>query len=256
MGVLDGKNLLITGVLMQSSIAWHVARIAQAEGATVVLSSFGRQKRITERMAHRLPVEAPVVELDVTSGSDLAALPGRIGEHVDRIDGVLHSIGFAPASALGGHGRFLETSWADVSTAFHVSAFSLKALAVAALPMMGPGGSIVGLTFDSRFVFPVYDWMGPAKAALESSARYLAKDLGPRGIRVNIVASGPLRTPAGTGIPGFEELENLWKEKAMLPWDLTDPEPAARACAVLLSDWFPASTASVFHVDGGVHATA
>jgi enoyl-[acyl-carrier protein] reductase I len=253
MGLLEGKKLLITGVLMESSIAFHAARVAQQEGAEVVLSSFGRAGKITATIAKRLPVTPPVIELDVTNDEDLAALPERLQPHFgDSLDGVLHSIGFAPQAAMGGN--FLKTEWADVATAVQVSAFSFKSLGVAVAPMMPNGGSLVGLTFDARFAWPVYDWMGVAKAALESTSRYLARDLGPQKIRVNIVAAGPLKTTAAKSIPGFAAYEAIWQEKAPLGWDVSDPEPTAKACVALLSDWFPASTASVFHVDGGVHA--
>ena len=252
MGLLEGKKLLITGVLMDNSIAWHVAKVAQEEGAEVVLSSFGRQMRITAAVAKRLPATPPIVELDVTSDDDLGALAQRVSEHVDHLDGVLHSIGFAPAGAMGG--RFLQTGWEDVATAVQISTFSLKSLTVAALPLMSSGGSIVGLTFDASFAWPVYDWMGVAKAGLESAARYLAKDLGPQGIRVNLVAAGPLRTTAAKSIPGFEEFEKSWDERSPLGWDVRDPVPTAKACAALLSDWFPATTGAIIHVDGGKHA--
>jgi enoyl-[acyl-carrier protein] reductase I len=252
MGLLEGKTLLVTGVLMESSIAFSVARLAQQEGANVILTSFGRQMRITSAVSKRLPREAPVIELDVTNDDDLKALSDRVGEHAERLDGVLHSIGFAPQTALGG--RFLKTSWDDVAIAVHVSAFSLKSLAVAALPRMAAGGSIVGLTFDATVAWPVYDWMGVAKAAFESTARYLAKDLGPQGIRVNLVAAGPIRTTAAKSIPGFEDFEKIWDERAPIGWDVHNPEPAARGCVALLSDWFPATTATIVHVDGGVHA--
>lgn len=252
MGILEGKRILVTGVLTDQSIAFHVARLAQEEGATVVLTSFGRALSLTRRSASRLPVEAPVVELDVTSIDDLAALAGRVGEHVDRLDGVLHSIGFAPESALGG--RFLETPWADVSTAVEVSAYSLKSLTMACRPLMGSGSSVVGLDFDATVAWPTYDWMGVAKAALESTSRYLARDLGPAGIRVNLVAAGPIRTMAAKSIPGFDDFENVWKTRAPLNWDLDDPGPAARACVALMSDWFPATTGEIVHVDGGVHS--
>lgn len=252
MGILEGKRILVTGVLTDQSIAFHVARLAQEEGATVVLTSFGRALSLTRRSASRLPVEAPVIELDVTSSDDLAALAGRVGEHVDRLDGVLHSIGFAPESALGG--RFLETPWADVSTAVEVSAYSLKALTMACRPLMGSGSSVVGLDFDATVAWPTYDWMGVAKAALESTSRYLARDLGPAGIRVNLVAAGPIRTMAAKSIPGFDDFENVWKSRAPLDWDLDDPGPAARACVALMSDWFPATTGEIVHVDGGVHS--
>jgi enoyl-[acyl-carrier protein] reductase I len=253
MGLLQGSRLLVTGVLRESSIAFHVARLAQLEGATVVLTSFGRTMRITEAIARRLPITpVPVVELDVTSTEDLDALAGRVGAHVDGVDGVLHSIAFAPRSAMGG--GFLTTPWADVATAMHVSAYSLKALATAARPLMGPGSALVGLTFDATRAWPVYDWMGVAKAAFESTARYLARDLGPAGIRVNLVAAGPLRTTASTSIPGFEQFEDTWQERAPLGWDHSDPVPTARACCALLSSWFPATTGEIVHVDGGVHA--
>lgn len=252
MGILEGKRILVTGVLTDQSIAFHVARLAQEEGATVVLTSFGRALSLTRRSASRLPAEAPVVELDVTSSDDLAALAGRVGEHVDRLDGVLHSIGFAPESALGG--RFLETPWADVSTAVEVSAYSLKSLTMACRPLMGSGSSVVGLDFDATVAWPTYDWMGVAKAALESTSRYLARDLGPAGIRVNLVAAGPIRTMAAKSIPGFDDFENVWKTRAPLDWDLDDPGPAARACVALMSDWFPATTGEIVHVDGGVHS--
>ncbi len=252
MALLAGKRLLVTGVLKDSSIAFHVARLAQQEGATVVLSSFGRTARITRAIARRLPTEAPVVELDVTSEADLAALPERLGEHVDGLDGVLHAVAFAPQSALGGN--FLATSWEDVATALHVSAYSLKALAVAARPVLAPSSSIVGLTFDGSLAWPVYDWMGVAKAAFESTARYLARDLGAHGVRVNLVSAGPLRTTAASAIPGFDAFEDTWSQRAPLGWDVTDPEPTARTCCALLSDWTPGMTAEIVHVDGGVHA--
>jgi len=174
------------------------------------------------------------------------------GEHTDGLDGVVHSIGFAPQPALGGN--FLATSWDDVATAVHVSTFSLKSLAMAALPLMPGGGSVVGLDFDASVAWPGYDWMGVAKAALESCARYLARDLGPQRIRVNLVAAGPLKTMAAKSIPGFEKFEDVWSARAPLGWSITDPEPAARACAALLSDWFPATTGEIVHADGGVHA--
>ncbi len=252
MALLENKTVLVTGVLTEGSIAFHVARLAQEQGARVVLSSFGRQYKLTEVIAKRLPVEAPVVQLDVTDDDDLGALAGRVGEHVDHLDGVVHSIGFAPQSVLGGN--FLAGQWADVAVAMQISAFSLKSLAVAARPLLRPGSSVVGLTFDASFAWPVYDWMGVAKAAFESTARYLARDLGPEGVRVNLVSAGPIRTTAARSIPGFEQMEEGWPERAPLGWDVTDPIPTAQAVAALLSDWFPATTAEIVHVDGGVHA--
>jgi enoyl ACP reductase len=248
--LLEGKSLLVTGVLMDSSIAFHIARLAQEEGANVVLTSFGRTTRITTAIARRLPTAPPVVELDVSSDEDLAALPDRLREHVDHLDGVVHSIGFAPQGAFS----FMDASWEDVATAVHISAYSLQSLTKAALPLMGEGGSVVGLTFDARYAWPVYDWMGVAKAAFESTNRYLARDMGPRGIRCNLVSAGPIRTTAAKSIPGFEQFEEAWGSRAPLGWDVRDPEPAARAAVALLSDWFPATTGEIVHVDGGFHA--
>lgn len=252
MGLLDGKKILVTGVLMDSSIAFHVARLAQQEGAEVVLTSFGRTMKITQAIARRLPATPPVVELDASRAEDFDTLPDRLREHVDGLDGVLHSIGFAPEAALGGN--FLNTGWEDVATAVQISAYSLKALAVACQPLMANGGSVVGMTFDASVAWPKYDWMGVAKAAFESTARYLARDLGPHGVRVNLVATGPVKTTAAKSIPGFEEFEEVWSTRAPIGWDVADPEPSARACVALLSDWFPKTTGEIVHVDGGVHA--
>ncbi|MFC7550450.1 enoyl-ACP reductase FabI [Plantactinospora sp. GCM10030261] len=250
-GMLAGKRLLVTGVITDQSIAFSVAKLAQENGATVVLTGFGRLS-LVERIAKRLPEPAPVIELDVTNADHLAGLADRVREHVDGLDGVVHSIGFAPQSCLGG--GFLDAPWDDVATALHVSTYSYKALATAALPLMGPGGAVVGLTFDGTKAWPVYDWMGVAKAGLESASRYLALHLGRRGIRSNLVSAGPLRTMAARSIPGFEQFEDAWADRAPLGWDLADQEPAARAVLALLSDWFPATTGEVVHVDGGYHA--
>ncbi|MBM3659506.1 MAG: enoyl-ACP reductase FabI [Actinobacteria bacterium] len=247
--LLEGKRVLVTGVLNTDSIAFSIARCAQEQGGEVVLSSFGRIMSLTQRSARRLPTEPQVVELDVTNADDLAALADRVG---GTLDGVVHAIGFAPESCLGG--GFLDAPWEDVAVALQVSAFSLKSLAVAALPLMGAGGSIVGLDFDNTKAWPVYDWMGVAKSAFESTARYLARDLGPKNVRVNLVAAGPLRTVAAKSIPGFELFEEPWAKRAPLGWDLKDPEPVARATVALLSDFFPATTGEIVHVDGGYHA--
>jgi enoyl ACP reductase len=251
MGILAGKRILITGVLTDASIAFHVAKAAQEEGATVVLTGYGRMS-LVQRIAKRLPEPPPVIELDVADDGHLSTLAERLSEHVDGLDGVLHAIAFAPQDALGGN--FLNTSWDDVATAVHVSAYSLKALAMATLPLMKDGGSIVGLDFDASVAWPGYDWMGVAKAGLESCARYLARDLGPEKVRVNLVSAGPLRTMAAKSIPGFEKFEGVWADRAPLGWDITDPGPAAKACVALLSDWFPATSGEIVHVDGGAHA--
>jgi len=247
--LLEGKRILVTGVLNDASIAFSVARRAQEEGAEVILTSFGRVMRLTERTSKRLPVQAEVVELDVGNADDLAALAGRVG---GKLDGVMHAIGFAPESCLGG--GFLDAPWEDVAIALQVSAYSLKSLAVAALPLMDRGGSIVGLDFDNTQAWPVYDWMGVAKSAFESVSRYLAKELGPQGIRVNLVAAGPIRTMAAKSIPGFEKFEEVWTERAPLGWDIRDPEPVANACVALFTDLFSATTGEMIHVDGGFHA--
>ncbi|WP_127126147.1 enoyl-ACP reductase FabI [Georgenia sp. SYP-B2076] len=252
MGLLEGKTILVTGVLKDNSIAFHVARIAQEQGAKVILSSFGRQFRLTEVTARRLPETAPVVQLDVQSQDDLDGLADAVREHTDHLDAVVHSIGFAPQSVMGGN--FLSGEWKDVATAIEVSAFSLKSLAVAAKPLMGAGSAVVGLTFDASFAWPVYDWMGVAKAAFESTSRYLARDLGRDGIRVNLVSAGPIRTTAATSIPGFDQVESGWGERAPLGWDVTDAEPTARTVVALCSDWLPATTGEIVHADGGVHA--
>ncbi len=251
--LLDGKRILITGVLTDSSIAFSVAKVAQEQGAEILLTSFGRAVSLTKRTARRLPAEPEVLELDVTDPAHLEAVGDELNRRWGRLDGVLHAIAFAPETCLGGD--FLRASWDDVATTLHVSAYSLKALAELALPLMKEaGGSIVGLDFDATVAWPAYDWMGVAKAALESTARYLARDLGPAGIRVNLVAAGPVRTVAARSISGFNRFEEAWAPRAPLGWDVGNSEPVARACVALLSDWFPATTGEIIHVDGGYHA--
>lgn len=250
MGILDGKRILVTGVLTEASIAFAAARIAQEQGAEVILSSFGRQMKITQVIAERLPSTPKVIELDATNEEDLAALPERLEGN---IDGIVHAIAFAPKDALGG--VFLDTPWESVSAAIHVSAYSLKAITVAAKPVLNKGAGVVGLTFDATISWPVYDWMGVAKAAFESTARYLAKYVGEDGVRVNLVSAGPLKTTAATSIPGFGTLEDMWGDRAPLGWDQKDTTPAGKAIVALLSDWFPATTGEMVHVDGGFHST-
>ncbi len=253
MRLLDSKTIVVTGVLTRSSIAHHVARMAQAEGARIVLTGHGRLS-LVRRVAESFDQVPPVVELDVTSSEHIATLAERVGEHVDRVDGLLHSVAFAPPGALGGN--FLATNWEEASSAFHTSAFSLQAVTSALLPLFGSRGSVVGLDFDATRVWSGYDWMGVAKAGLESCSRYLASYLGPRGIRSNLVAAGPLRTVAASSIEGksaSEEFATEWDRRAPLGWDTTHVEPVARACVVLLSDLLPATTGEILHVDGGVH---
>jgi enoyl-[acyl-carrier protein] reductase I len=253
MGLLEGKNIVITGVLTDASLAFGVASLAQHEGAEIMLTGAGRALSLTERTARKLPRPAPVHELDVTVPEHLESARRHAAEHFGgRVDGVLHSIGFAPEVCLGDD--FLAATWADVSVAVNISAYSYKALADSFLPLMGRGGAFVGLTFDNTVAWPAYNWMGVAKSALESVNRYLAKELGPRGIRSNLVAAGPIRTMAAKSIPGFKKFEDVWDDRAPLGWDINDSSPVARACVALLSDWFPATTGSMVHVDGGYHA--
>lgn len=252
--LLQGKRLLVTGVLNESSIAFSVARLAQEAGAEIVLTGFGRAMRITERIAKKLPSPPPVLELDVTESSHLQRLPEDLGQRWDGLDGIVHAVAFAPETAIGG--GFLDTEWDDVATALQVSTYSFAALARVCAPLLAKagGGSIVGLDFDASRAWPAYDWMGVAKAGLESTCRYVARDLGPQGTRANLVAAGPLRTVASKGIPGFEGIDEAWQRRAPLGWDVTDPEPVGRVVCALLSDWMPAVTGMIVHADGGVHA--
>ena len=252
MGILDGKRLLITGVLTDASLAFAVAKLAQEEGAEIVLTGAGRGMRLTERTARKLPEEAEVLECDVTSAEQAAAVRSHLAAKWGQVDGALHAIGFAPEVCLGED--FMAAQWADVSVAVEISAYSLKTVAEVVAPLMTGGGSIVGLDFDARFAWPAYNWMGVAKAALESASRYLARSLGGDGIRVNLVAAGPIRTLAAKSIPGFEAFEDAWGTRAPLGWDVNDGEPVAKACVALMSDWFPATTGEMIHVDGGYHA--
>jgi len=251
--LVDGKRLLITGVLTPGSIAYAVAREALDNGAEVVLTGFGRTRSLTERTARRLPREVDVLELDANKPDDVAAVADDLAKRWGAADGVLHAIGFAPADALGGN--FLNTPFESAATAFQVSAFSLKTLTVGLLPVLeGHHASVVTLDFDARVAWPVYDWMGVCKAALESVTRYLARDLGTRQIRVNAISAGPIRTMAAKGIPGFNLFADVWSKRAPLGWDVTDPTNVARATLWLLSDWSRGVSGELIHVDGGFHA--
>jgi len=253
MGILEGKRILVAGVTMDNSIGFAVARVAQEQGAQVVVSNFGRALGITKRIVGRLPQPAPVIELDVTDEEHLERLPDLLREHVDGLDGVVHSIAYGnPETLLGG--KFMGGPWPDVAQAVQVSAYSLMSLSHACAPLMDKGGSIVGMTFDATVAWPAYDWMGVAKAGLESCSRYLARDLGPKGIRVNLVSAGPLKTLAAKAIPGFEDLESMWSDRSPLGWDEKDQTPTAQGVVALLSDFFPATTGEIVHVDGGFHA--
>lgn len=252
MGLLDGKNIVITGVLTDASLAFGTAVMAQEQGANIVLTGAGRALSLTERTARKLPTPVEVFELDVTVPDHLTAVRDALAERWGRVDGVLHAIGFAPAACLGDD--FMAATWDDVAVAMNISAYSLKALADAFVPLMSAGGSIVGLDFDNTVAWPAYNWMGVCKSALESVNRYLAKELGAKGIRCNLVAAGPIRTMAAKSIPGFKKFEDVWSDRAPLGWDINDPAPVAKAVVALLSDWFPATTGSMIHVDGGYHA--
>jgi enoyl-[acyl-carrier protein] reductase I len=253
-GLLDNKRLLVTGVLTHDSLAYGVARLAEEEGAEVVLTGFGRGLSLTRRTAARLPRPTDVLELDVTAPDDGPAAAEALAERWDGLDGVVHAIGYAPAACLSGD--LVGAGWEDVAATVEVSAYSLAVLAKAFAPLLAKsgGGSIVGLDFDAAVAWPAYNWMGVAKAALESLSRYLARDLGASGIRVNLVAAGPVRTVAAKSIPGFARFEEVWDGRAPLGWDVRDGEPVARACVAMLSDWFPKTTGEIIHVDGGFHA--
>jgi enoyl-[acyl-carrier protein] reductase I len=255
--LLDGKKLLITGVLTDDSIAFAVAQVAQQQGAEIVLTSFGRARSLTERVARKLDPSPDVLELDVNKDEDLRAVAREVTNRWGKLHGLVHAIGFMPADGLGGN--FLNTPWASVATGFQTSAYSLKALAVGLLePMKAAGAdggaSVVSLDFDGRFAWPIYDWMGVAKAGLEAVTRYLARDLGEFGIRVNTVSAGPVRTMAGKSIPGFDQIADTWLKRAPLGWDMTDATPVGEMCCLLLSDLARFTTGELIHVDGGYHA--
>ena len=259
MGLLEGKRILVTGVLTDASLAFAVARLAQREGAEVVLSGAGRGLSLTKRTARKLPDEAEVLEIDVTEPEQLASAAAALAARWDRMDGMLHAIAYAPPECLGGD--IFQADWDQVQMALHVSAYSLKSLVGAFRPLLaaaatngGPGASVVGLDFDATVAWPAYDWMGVSKAALESLSRYLARDLGPERIRVNLVAAGPIKTMAAKSIPGFNAFEDTWSERAPLGWDVLDTDVVARACVALMSDLLPMTTGEMLHVDGGVHA--
>jgi meromycolic acid enoyl-[acyl-carrier-protein] reductase len=252
MGLLDGKRILVTGVLTDASLAYGVAALALEEGAEVVLTGAGRGLRLTERVARKLSSEVEVLELDVTVPEQVASVADALAAKWDRMDGALHAIGFAPASCLGD--GFMATPWEDVSTAVQISTYSLKTIAEIVAPLMTGGGSIVGLDFDATVAWPAYNWMGIAKAGLESLNRYLARELGPSKVRVNLVAAGPVRTMAAKSIPGFASFEDAFASRAPLGWDVNDSSGVAKACVALMSDWFPQTTGSMVHVDGGYHA--
>jgi enoyl-[acyl-carrier protein] reductase I len=250
--ILEGKKILVTGIVNRHSIAFGIAERAQAQGAEVLLTSFGRVKRMTELSAARLDPAPDVLELDVNSDADIAALRDELKQRWGTVDGAVHAIAFAPGDAIGGD--FMATPRESAKVAFETSAYSYKALAEAVAPLMTDGGALVGLDFDATVAWPSYDWMGVAKAALESVNRYLARDLGPQGIRANLISAGPVHTAAASGISGFSDLEALWGDAAPLGWDPHDATQVADAALFLLSDLSRATTGEILHVDGGAHA--
>ncbi|TMG19756.1 MAG: enoyl-ACP reductase FabI [Chloroflexi bacterium] len=252
--ILEGKKILVTGVLTPASIAYAIADMAQREGADIVLTSFGRVMSLTEKSARRMKPTPEILEMDVNNQEQVDALAQTLKQRWGRLDGFVHAIAYAPPDALGGN--FLTAPWESVETAFRTSAYSLKAMAQALSPLMREhGGSVVTLDFDnSTQAWPFYDWMGVCKAALESVTRYLARDLGRHQIRVNALAAGPLRTMAAKGIPGFEKFESTWGQRSPLGWNSEDRTPVAKMACVLLSDWSSSTTGEIVHVDGGYHA--
>jgi len=252
--LLDGKKLLITGVLTDDSIAFSIARVAQEAGAEVLLTGVGRGMSLTQRVAKRLPTTPDVLEMDVNNPEQIEAVSAEVMRRWGRLDGVVHAIGFMPADGLGGN--FLNTPWESVAFGFQTSAYSLKALSAGLMEPMKAAGSasVVSLTFDGRFAWPIYDWMGVAKAGLEATARYLARDLGEFGIRVNTVSAGPIRTMAGKSIPGFDQIADTWLKRAPLGWSMTDATAVGQMVCFLLSDWATMTSGELIHVDGGYHA--
>ncbi|MCY3968228.1 MAG: enoyl-ACP reductase FabI [bacterium] len=253
MGLLDGKRILVTGVLTDASLAFGIAQLAAEEGAELILTGAGRGLRLTERTARKLGDVPAVLELDVTNPAHTSALREELTQRWGTLHGAVHAIGFAPESCLGND--FMDAGWGDVQVALEVSAYSLKTVAEVVVPLMDQGGSIVGLDFDATVTWPAYNWMGVAKAAFESTARYLARSLGEKNIRVNLVAAGPIRTIASRSIPGFEVFENTWAQRSPLGWNISDSSAVAKATVALLSDWFPMTTGEMLHVDGGYHST-
>lgn len=250
--LLHGKTVLVSGVFNETSIAYRTAEIAQQQGASVILTGFGRRRRITETIARRLPTTPPVLEFDAENDGDVPALAGQLREHCDSLQGVVHCISASFPTVVGD--QFATAAWEDVAHSFRVSAYSLQSLAHAAVPLLEEGSSIVGCTLDASVAWPVYGWAGVAKAAYESVNQYLALHYGPRKIRCNLVAAGPVESYAMKTIEGIEAVEGVWQRGAPLHWDSTDAAPVARTIVALLSDWLPATTGSVIHADGGFHA--
>jgi enoyl ACP reductase len=252
--LLEGKKLLITGVLTDDSIAFAVARVAQEAGAEILLTGVGRGMSLTQRVAKRLPSTPDVLEMDVNDQAAVDSVRAAVMDRWGHLDGLVHAIAFAPSDALGGN--FMNTPWESVATAFQTSAYSLKALSVGMLQPMkaARAAAVVSLDFDGRYAWPIYDWMGVSKAGLEAVTRYLARDLGEFGIRVNTVSAGPIRSMAGKSIPGFDQIADKWVNRAPLGWSMTDATPVGQMVCVLLSDWAPMTSGELIHVDGGYHA--
>ncbi len=254
MGLLDGKTILVSGVFTETSIAFRAAEVAQEEGATVILTAFGRRRRITETVARRLPVTPALVEFDATVAEDVDLMHGQVAELTDQVHGVVHCISASLPSVVGEH--FPTATWEDVSHSFQVSAYSYQALVRGVDTLLVDGASVVGCTLDASVAWPVYGWAGVAKAAYESTNQYLAHHYGPRGIRCNLIAAGPVESFTMKAIEGTDAVDGMWGTRAPLGWDSTDSRPIARSITALLSDWLPATTGSIIHADGGFHAVA
>jgi enoyl-[acyl-carrier protein] reductase I len=260
MPLLSDHRILVTGVLTDDSLAFGIAKRALEEGATVALSGAGRGLSLTKRTARKLAEFGEVgeiIELDVTDPQQVEAAAAELTTRFGRLDGLVHAIGMAPQSCLG-NGMFVAP-FEDVAIALHISTYSLAALVGTFRPLLQKsealgGASVIALDFDGSRAYPMYDWMGVMKAGLESLGRYLAKEVGPDRIRVNMLAAGPIRTVAAKSIPGFSQFEDTWSDKAPLGWDVYDSSAVADTAVAMLSPLLRGTTASVVYVDGGYHS--
>ncbi|MFQ5345726.1 MAG: enoyl-ACP reductase [Mariprofundus sp.] len=254
MGILNGKKGLILGVANNKSIAWGVARAARREGATLAFNYLGEQmeKRVRP-LAESLEAEI-IAPMNVSDDASMDAFFEQVKEQWGELDFVVHSIAFANKDAL--RDGFANTSREDFHLALDISAYSFIACAQRAAPMMKAGGSLITMTYlGGERAVPGYGVMGVAKAALESSTRYLSQDLGERGIRVNSVSAGPIRTLAASAVGDFRKLMDKSARGAMLKRNVTQEE-VGNTCAYLLSDLASGVTGEVHYVDAGFHVGA
>jgi enoyl-[acyl-carrier protein] reductase I len=250
-----GKQGLIVGVANKRSIAWGIAQAVSRRGARLALTYQGRFEEHVTELAQGLPEPSLVLPCDVGSDADIDAVFARIEQDFGSLDFVVHAVGFAPRNEL--EGPFLNVSRAGFAMALDISTYSLVALARGAMPLMEKkgGGSILTLSFlGSDRVFPNYNVMGVAKAALESTVRYLASDVGPKNVRVNAVSAGPIKTLAAAGVKGFSNILHVYPERAPLRRNV-DMIDVAEASAFLLSDAARGITGEVLLVDAGYHVT-